>query len=126
MPSVQPKEDLAYREACDLALAMERDFYPEPPKLELSDNTASVLTQIDNMYAGIRSKYEEQVRLNKSYEMLIRRFLTQSEFHYSIFPEIRIHWSEALMQEALETVPADVREILFPELNKMEEFKCRK
>lgn len=125
MSSVQPNDDLAYREACDLALAMQRDFYPEPPKLELLDTTASVLTQIDNMYAGIRSKYEEQVKLTKSYEMLIRRFLTQSEFHYSIFPEIRIHWSEALMQEALETVPDDVRETLFPDLNKMEEFKCR-
>ena len=125
MSSVQPNHDLAYKEAYDLALAMERDFYHEPPKLELLDTTAGVLSQIDNMYAGIRSKHEEQVRLTKSYEMLIRRFLTQSEFHYSIFPEIRLHWSDALMQEALETVPADVREILFPDLNKMEEFKCR-
>lgn len=47
--------DKTMREASLLATAMHNDFYNKAsPNFELCDSPAGVLTQIDNMYAGIR------------------------------------------------------------------------
>lgn len=62
------REQLAYREASDLAMAIWRDFYKDDsPKFELCDSTAGIISQIDNMYTGLR---ERIVELEKDAERL--------------------------------------------------------
>jgi hypothetical protein len=56
------------KEAVSLAKAMHRDFYSDASKLKLFDYTAGVISQIDNMYAGIRKRYTEAVALNREIE----------------------------------------------------------
>ena len=51
---------LAKREAEELAMAIWRDFYKDDsPNFELCDSTAGVLSQIDNMYAGLIEKFKK-------------------------------------------------------------------
>ena len=51
------ERDAAMREASELAMCIWRsEFRNESPEFELCDSPAGVITQIDNMFAGIRQQ----------------------------------------------------------------------
>jgi len=66
-------ERMAMKEASDLAMAMWRDFFQEAsPNLGLCDSPAGVLSQIDNMYAGLRERIQLQdARIVRQHRQLI-------------------------------------------------------
>lgn len=63
---LQAQLKMAQAEANSLAMSMWRDFYQaESPEFELCDSTRGVITQLDNMYCGIREKLKTANELIK-------------------------------------------------------------
>lgn len=59
---LERENKLATKEALLMVQAMHKDFYSDSDGAELFeplDTASGLLTQIDNMYAGIRNRYRE-------------------------------------------------------------------
>jgi hypothetical protein len=76
-------ERMAIKEASDLAMAMWRDFFQEAsPNFGLCDSPAGVLSQIDNMYAGLRERIQLQDARIRELEIAIQEIIKQNHYDF--------------------------------------------
>lgn len=79
-----------YREACSLAMSLFNKYYKEDSVIELLEDTAGVITQIDNMVAGLGMDLETANARN----LILREALIGIDYavsnHYVDTPEFSV------------------------------------
>jgi hypothetical protein len=74
---------LAMREASGLAMAMWRDFFKDASQnFSLCDSPAGVLSQIDNMYAGLRERIQLQNARISELEFVIEEIIRINHYDF--------------------------------------------
>lgn len=97
------ERDAAMREASELAMCIWRsEFRNESPEFELCDSPAGVISQIDNMFAGIRQQRDALAKRIGIAERV--------ESIFSDAPELSFDYCKRLFSAEIAEIKADVVE----------------